>query len=323
MKIKSNFVLIVVAVFLVSFQSCTDKAFWLEMLSDNYSGDCPSEGVKMPPLVSAEELNDVKDFKNVVLIDVRSEDEYLAGHIPGSINLPFSMPVCGWCISGELWMELPDVDSLENMLGNAGIENNSKIILISGVAEAPNPPYPLANATRVLATLHYVGLKKVSILDGGINKWIMDGLGLDNEQASLPEKPFIAHTDQGLFVDAEYVENSIGNKIILDTRDSVVFVGDVIEPWADKAGHISTALSLPAVLFWNVDGTYKSFDELKALVEQVIGIEKKNEEIIIYCGVGGYTSSGYFVLHDVLGYKNVKLYDGSAQEWVIDHDMEL
>ncbi|TCO08484.1 rhodanese-like domain-containing protein [Natronoflexus pectinivorans] len=49
----------------------------------------------------------------------------------------------------------------------------------------------------------------------------------------------------------------------------------------------------------------------------------QHEEIIIYCGVGGYTSTGYFVIHSLLGYRNVKFYDGSAQAWVLEHDMEL
>jgi thiosulfate/3-mercaptopyruvate sulfurtransferase len=151
-----------------------------------------------------------------------------------------------------------------------------------------------------------------------------EGLALETEPTVLAPATFEANANQDLFVSTDYVEASIGNKVIIDTRDANVYSGEVIEPWASKPGHIPTALSMPAIEVWNADDSYKSFKELKALFKAAIGNDvSKNEEIIIYCGVGGYTSTGYFVIHSVLGYKNVKLYDGSAQAWVLENDMEL
>ena len=127
-----------------------------------------------------------------------------------------------------------------------------------------------------------------------------------------------------MFVDINYVEDKIGKSIIIDGRDEAIYLGQSDEPWTmGFFGHIPGAISLPAPLIWNEDGTYKSKKELKSIVKEKIGKCKKNQEIIVYCGVGGYASSLWYVLTQVLGYNNVKFYDGSAQEWVKYNEMEL
>lgn len=310
-------VLIVAAIAALTCFGCSED--WID---DGIISD--PDGCNWKPLITSTALDIIKDSKSVIVVDVRSEEEYLAGHVPGSINLPIMMPVSGWIVSDELLMELPPLEDLENMLSEAGISKKSKVVLISGNAGPSEPPYVLANATRVLATLNYAGIDDVAILDGGINKWIEDGMDLETEPTVLAATTFEATPDQDLFVTTDYVEASIGSKIIIDTRDANVYSGEVIEPWASKAGHIPTAVSMPVVDVWNEDNTYKTKDELKELFKAAVGDDvSKDEEIIIYCGVGGYTSTGYFVIHSILGYENVKYYDGSAQEWVLENDMEL
>ena len=128
-------------------------------------------------------------------------------------------------------------------------------------------------------------------------------------------------TNKEMFVSTEYVHEKIGKSVIVDCRDAEVYSGEVIEPFADKAGHIPSARSLPAPWIWNDDCTYKPAEMLKTMASDVIGGDK-DQEIIVYCGVGGYASSWWYVLIQILGYDNVKFYDGSAQEWVLYYDME-
>lgn len=317
MKKTKISILIVAAIAVLTCFGCSEDWLGDDIISN-------PDGKNWKPLISSRALDIIKDSKSVIVIDVRSEEEYLAGHVPGSINLPILMPVSGWIVSDELLMELPPLEDLESMLSEAGISTNSKVVLISGNAAPSEPPYVLANATRVLATLNYVGIEDVAILDGGINKWVEDGMELETEPTVLPATTFEATPNQDLFVTTDYVEASIGSKIIIDTRDANVYSGEVIEPWASKAGHIPSALSMPVVDVWNEDNTYKSKKELKEMFKEAMGDDiSKDEEIIIYCGVGGYTSTGYFVIHSILGYENVKYYDGSAQAWVLENDMEL
>jgi thiosulfate/3-mercaptopyruvate sulfurtransferase len=124
-----------------------------------------------------------------------------------------------------------------------------------------------------------------------------------------------------MFVDINFVSDKLGKVILVDARDYAVYAGEVTEPWALKAGHIPTAVSLPAATLWNItDGTMKSYTELNAIAGAVLG-DVKDRDIIVYCGVGGYAGTVWFTLAKILGYKNVKVFDGSAQEWAMTYDM--
>ena len=109
---------------------------------------------------------------------------------------------------------------------------------------------------------------------------------------------------------------------MFDARDQEVYEGLVIEPFAPRPGHIPSAQSLPAPPIWNVDGTYKSEDALRAMATEVLGYHHR-KEIIVYCGVGGYAAGWWYVLSEILGYRKVKIYDGSVQEWAADLDAPL
>jgi thiosulfate/3-mercaptopyruvate sulfurtransferase len=102
-----------------------------------------------------------------------------------------------------------------------------------------------------------------------------------------------------------------------------------IEPFSNKAGHIPNAKSLPTPSIWNQnpDGTY-TYKDAKTLSKMTLGVigesvDSRTQEIIVYCGVGGYASSCWFVMTQVLGYQNVKIYDGSAQEWAKNYHMVI
>lgn len=321
MKRSNISVLIASAIFLFSFFACTDN--FMQEANDQFGYGHHNKGPKVlqnNPIISVDALQKVMKFDNVVVVDVRTVEEYAAGHIPGSINIPFVVPFSPWMISGDLLMELPAVEDLEAMLGAAGVSNQSQVVLITGVGQ---PPFPNAAGPRVALTLNYLGFTTIAILDGGYDKWVAKGKAVATEPTVLPEANFVARPVQNLFVDINYVDASIGKKLILDGRDAEVYSGEVIEPWALVPGHIPTAVSFPAILVWNEDGTYKTKQQLDKIAKSIIGHGSKNREIVVYCGVGGYGSVLYYVLHDVLGYKNIKFYDGSAQEWALFRDMEL
>lgn len=271
----------------------------------------------MEPIASTSWLGNNLSLKNLVIVDVRTSEEYDAGHIANSVSIPFVVPFSAWITMKEdLLLELPEKSELFNMLGSFGITKKSKVVLVGGTSD----PYAMAAAPRVADTLIYAGVKNVSILDGGYTKWVSEGRPVTTELPIITGKVFDGKIKSKIFVSKEYVESKIGKAVIIDARDAVVYSGEVIEPYAQKPGHIATAKSLPAPLMWNEDGTYKSTSELKELVE---GIADKNDQIIVYCGVGGYASAWRFILTEVFGYKNVKFYDGSSQEWSKYYDMVL
>ena len=89
------------------------------------------------------------------------------------------------------------------------------------------------------------------------------------------------------------------------------------ESWASKPGHIESAVNLPAPWIFQQDGLLRSQGELESMANGVLG-KNKTKEIITYCGVGIYASVWSYILTELLGYRDVKVYDGSMQEWVMD-----
>lgn len=272
---------------------------------------------KIDPIVSTSWLQNNMNLQNLVVVDIRTIEEYEVGHVSNSVNIPFVVPFSAWITMKEdLLLELPEKNELFSMLGSFGITKSSNVVIVGGTAD----PYAISAAPRVADTLIYAGVENVSILDGGYEKWVSEGLPINTEAPAVTERIFDGKIDKNMFVSIDYVEKKIGKSIIIDARDAEVYYGEVIEPYAQKPGHIATAKSLPAPLMWNEDGTYKSTSELKQLAQ---GIGNENDHIIVYCGVGGYASAWWFILTEVLEYKHVKFYDGSAQEWSIYNDMVI
>jgi len=276
------------------------------------------------PVVSTAWLEANLDMEGLVVVDTRPADAYAAGHIPGAVNIPAGFYVNATpedMAPGALYMELPEEADLFALIGNAGITADSKVVVVGGLD--PMPTYGLADATRVADTLIWAGIANVGVLDGSYVKWVADGKAVSTEAPTVTPVEYTATVDADMWVSTEYVADSIGEAIIIDARDANVYAGEATEPWAPEAGHIESALSLPAPLLWNEAGwTYKSVAELEQLVAAVFTADKA-DEIIIYCGVGGYESAWWYVLTQMLGYTNAKMYDGAAQAWVVDHDMVM
>ena len=290
-----------------------------------------------PAIVSTDMLEWNLNRGDLVVLDVRGEDNYAAGHIPGAINVPEGM----WYTnppfaSDPPWMEMPSEEYLFELIGDAGITRYSWVVVVgftSGLLlpELPLALYNTAGITRVAMALLYAGVRYVSILDGGYDKWVAEGKDVSTDPVTPDAVTFEGPVDD-MLVSAEYVESKIGESILVDARDEIVYDGTICEPWApcppeaDCDGHIETAKNLPTPTLWNIevgeDGnavyiTYKNVWTLWRMAFSVVGRGGYFKEIIVYCGVGGYASTAYFVLSEVLGYRNVRVFDGSAQEWCL------
>lgn len=275
----------------------------------------------MEPIVSTDWLEANSNMKHLVILDVRTAAEYASGHIKNSINVPLEVPFSAWLTMKEdLLFELPNTEELFQVIGDCGITKASKIVVVTSMPAPGELPYCIANATRVADTLIYAGLRNVAILDGGYTKWVSEGKEVTTQIPKVKKTVYKSAVDKKMFVSIDTVKNQLGKSIIIDARDYEVYTGEVIEPYANKAGHIPTAKSMPTVSLWNEDGTYKSKNELRVIASQIMG---NRDKAIVYCGVGGYASTVWYVLTQVLGFQNVSYYDGSAQEWVKYYDMEI
>ncbi len=262
------------------------------------------------PIVSADWLEKNLKNANVVVLDIRKVEEYKAGHIPGAVNAVYGT----WAImKGGLRNELPATDDLFDAIGSAGIEAGTAVIVVGNVETTPDR----TDITRVAWTLKYAGIENVALLDGGYKKWLADKKTISADVVKAKAKSYKGQINTNLFTNKDYVLSRLGKAIIVDVRETDFYEGKKKFDFVAKAGRIPGAKNLPTSLPYTKEGTFKDKAELAAIASNVVGNDVSSE-IITYCDTGKVCSAWTFLLSEVLGYKNVKDYDGSMEEWTRD-----
>jgi thiosulfate/3-mercaptopyruvate sulfurtransferase len=263
------------------------------------------------PFVSADWLDANAKTPGLLVMDIRSAAEYKKGHIPGSINVAFEL----WTANkNNLLRELPSDDELLRLVGLAGIKDNSKVV-VAGRGESD---FDRADAIRVAWTLLVAGIKNISVLDGGLQKWLQNKKIITADPTPPSPGEYKGKINASMAASRKYLLSRIGKTIILDARTPEVYFGVTVESFAPQPGHIRSALNLPAPWAFSKDGLLRSHSELESMADAVIGTGNQSKGIVVYCGVGVYASVWSYILTEMLGYKDVKVYDGSMQEWIMD-----
>lgn len=267
------------------------------------------------PIVSVDWLEKNLQNPDIVIIDIRKVEDFKSGHIPNSVSVTYTF----WAVekNGKK-NELPYDEDLEDIIVGAGINKNSTVVLVGSVANTTE----LVNLTRVAWTLTYAGLEKISILDGGFNAWKKSGKVLVTEIKKPKSGDFKLKINKNIYADKEYVKSAIYKSIIVDTRLPEFFFGVSKLDFVARGGHIESAVNLPSAWIFTKDGNFKGIDDLDAIVKGVLGSDKA-KEVITYCDTGRLASGWWFVLYKILGYKNVKMYDGSSEEWAKDNNLPM
>jgi thiosulfate/3-mercaptopyruvate sulfurtransferase len=257
------------------------------------------------PIVSTDWLEQNLTGLDLFVLDIRNSEQYKKGHIPQSINAPFS----SWVVeSNEVSLELPTDEALRKLLGDYGLQKDSAVVVVNRV----DTDFSRSDATRVAWTCVVAGIRNVAVLDGGYNKWLKEKKPVSTEARVPNSTEYAGNVNRSSLALKSQVLLAIGKSILLDTRIPEDYFG--ITP---KSGHIKTSVNLPAPWAYTSDGRFRSTEELRAFAGGVLG-GKNSREIIAYCGVGGFASTWWFLLTQLLGYQNVKVYDGSFQEWSAD-----
>lgn len=158
------------------------------------------------PIVSTEWLAANIGKGNLVIVDIRSEEEYQAGHIEGSINIPYIVPFSAWLtMKDDLLLELPEKEDIFEFMSAAGIKKGSHVVIVTSLP-TPENPYAIGNANRAANTLIYAGVKKVSILDGAFEKWAEEGRAVTTEVPKVRPFNYKSKVKDEMFVSIEYVE---------------------------------------------------------------------------------------------------------------------
>jgi thiosulfate/3-mercaptopyruvate sulfurtransferase len=243
----------------------------------------------------------------VVEVDVDTSS-YDQGHVPGSAGWNWTTELCD-----TLVRDIVPAKKLEALLGKSGIDNKTIIVLYGD-----NNNWFAAWA---FWQLKVYGHDDVRIMDGGRKKWLAEGRDLSTDKASFPAATYKAGApDLSLRAFLPEVQQAVAGKTaaLVDVRSPQEFTGEILSPpglpeTCQRGGHIPGAKSIPWGKNCNDDGTFKSFDDLKALYADK-GITG-DQPVIAYCRIGERSSLTWFAMTYLLGFENVKNYDGSWTEW--------
>lgn len=300
------------------------------------SWSMPGHALQVPgPLIESKWL--AAHQKDVVILDVRSDTRSfqvgpsykvdrktgkrrlvaVGGHIAGAALVNYKEVRATRTIDGQkVTRVVPEREAFEKMMQMSGVNQDSAIVIVSKGESNSD----MTMATRLYWTLKYFGHDNMGILNGGVAQWLADG----NKVDTGPGRPRPGDWRAGegrreiLATSADVAEAmKAGSAQLVDNRSISLYLGTWKMPYVHAKGHIPGARVFPSELM-NTAGRPARFltaDELRQL-NQAMNIDTETETIT-YCNSGHLASGGWFIMSELLGNKNTRVYDGSMHEWTL------
>ncbi|MGH6682835.1 MAG: sulfurtransferase [Pseudolabrys sp.] len=271
-------------------------------------------GAHAEPLVSPAWLNSHRAEPGLVVLDIRSAidgskpETFAQGHIPGAVHSDYDKG--GWRVTrNNVPFMVPTTAELEKLIGELGIDENSHVVVVPAGVNVLD----FGSAARVYWTLKYAGVGNASILDGGLAAWKAAGYALETGAHAPSPAIFTAKIDNSILAlapDVEKIEQN-GGAALVDARPVSFFLGKEKAPASTAYGHIPGALNVDSEKFYD-DATNRL--KPKAQLAAIAG-EIPTGAAVTYCNTGHWAATDWFVLHELLGRSNARLYAGSMVEW--------
>jgi thiosulfate/3-mercaptopyruvate sulfurtransferase len=258
-------------------------------------------------LVETEWLAEHLDDPAIKVIEVDEDvTAYEKGHIPGAIRWQWVSD-----LHNPVRRDLVDQDGMEQLLSRSGVGADDTVVLYGG----NNNWF----ATYAYWLLKYLGFENVKLLNGGRQKWELESRELTTEVPEIEETshPINRPVRRELRALRDEVLQSVGRAAFVDVRSPEEYRGEKLAPdhlpqeAAQVPGHIPGAANITWSKAANEDGTFKPADELREVYADV----DPSAKVVTYCRIGERSSHTWFVLRELLGYGQVKNYDGSWTEY--------
>ena len=272
-------------------------------------------------LVSTQWLADHLDAPDVRIVDASwylptekrdAYAEYVQGHIPNAVFFDIDEISDD---TSDLPHMLPSPEKFSARVRNLGLGDGNRIIIYDGAG--------LFSAARVWWMFRTMGHADAAVLDGGLPKWVAEGRPLEDMACQPVERHFTARVNRMWVRDVNSVQEAIADNSaqVVDARGAKRYSGEEQEPRPGlRSGHIPTSRNLHYARLLNEDGTLLRDEALKQQFVDA-GIDL-SQPVITSCG-SGVTAAILFLALQVLGVRNVSLYDGSWAEWGARADLPI
>ncbi|PZU46920.1 MAG: sulfurtransferase [Arsenicicoccus sp.] len=260
-------------------------------------------------LVTTDWLAEHLDDDSVVVLE-SDEDVLLydTGHIPGAQKLDWHLD-----LNDPLTRDYVDGARFAEVMGARGIGRDTTVVIYGDKSNWW--------AAYALWVMTLFGHEDVRLLDGGRAAWVAQGreMTTDVPQVAPVDYPVVERDDSGVRAFKTDVLEHLGRPMV-DVRSPGEYSGELLhmpdypQEGAMRGGHIPGAKSVPWARAANEDGTFKSREELEAIYLQEQGLTS-GDDVVAYCRIGERSSHTWFVLTHLLGFDNVRNYDGSWTEW--------
>lgn len=272
------------------------------------------ESTELSPLISVKELAELlkSGTAGVKLLEPgRDSDNHTKGHLPNGQFLHWVNDMT--CKEDVACYKNPSAEEFQKLMSRLGIENDDRIVIYDRLANRLS--------TRLYWTLKYFGHEKVQVLNGGIYAWAAENKLSKDVLKVAASKYKIAATHEKILAEMKFVEDRLEDpkSKLIDGRPAEQYSGEVAgtifhtgEEHTRK-GHIPGAINVVWKDNFNKDGTFKTTEELKALYKEA-GV-LPDQCVITYCNEGLHAAPPWFVLTQLLDFKDVRLYDSSMAEW--------
>ncbi|QKV52593.1 sulfurtransferase [Comamonas antarctica] len=261
------------------------------------------------PLLTPAQLNSLQATPaQARVIDIRDPQAYAAQHIPGAVNAPYGK----WRGPATNPGELPDVSKLTQLVQSLGLTPATHAVVVSTGADATD----FGASARVYWTLKTLGLKELSIVNGGMKAWTEAGLPQDTAAPTIAASQWQPQLDDRLIATREDIRRNIdlSNAALVDSRPDAFYQGKTRAPAAKLSGTLPGAQQLDFNQ-WFVPGT-STFVDAAAAKQIAAKVQRKSgQDMVAFCNTGHWAATDWFGLSEMAGLPNVKLYAGSMVDW--------
>ena len=272
---------------------------------------CTAVAVAQPLLAPAElaaRLGDPK-LRIVDIRDAKSDGKspYEVAHIAGAQHAPYAK----WRGPAESPDKLPTHDTLTTLIQQLGIDRSTPVVVVYEGKSSTD----FGSAARVYWTLKAAGVPALSVLNGGMTAWRAAGLPVSTEIPRVSPSRFEVRLDPRLIATRDEVAHVIenGSARLLDARPAAFFAGETRHPAAKTPGTIVGAKNISHDVWFTTNARLLPPEDIRR-VAQRNGVDT-SQPTISFCNTGHWAATNWFVLSELLGQNDVKLYPESVVEW--------